>query len=110
MLTRSLSIDAASFAAGTGWDIKPEGACKADACVPLKPGPFDAADAIARLGMATVHDADSGLWSIGPETLGGRALASAEAPDFELNDLAGKPFRLSSLRGKKVVVAAWAPY
>jgi peroxiredoxin len=26
------------------------------------------------------------------------------APDFELNDFAGKPFRLSMLRGKKVVV------
>ena len=60
--------------------------------------------------MAVVHEPEAGLWSIGPESFGGRALTTAEAPDLRLNDVDGNEFRLSSLRGKKVVLVAWAPY
>ena len=63
-----------------------------------------------RLGMAVVHDADAGLWAIGPESFGGRALVSAEAPELVLDDLDGNAFALSSLRGQKVVLVSWAPY
>ncbi len=35
MLVGSLDIDAQAFHAATGWEIKPEGACKGDLCVPL---------------------------------------------------------------------------
>jgi hypothetical protein len=60
--------------------------------------------------MAVVHDADAGLWAFGPESLGKRALVSAEAPELVLPDLDGTEFRLSSLRGQKVVLVSWAPY
>ena len=41
----------------------------------------------------------------GPTTaVTGRALTTAVAPELELPDADGKPFRLSSLRGKKVVL------
>ena len=62
-----------------------------------------------RLGMPLAHDAAHGLWCLGPET-GGRALASAQAPDLALPDLAGHEFRLSSLRGRKVLLVAWASW
>jgi hypothetical protein len=110
MITNTLNIDAAAFARGTGWEIKPEGACKADICVPLGGGDFDAAAAMERLGMAAVHDPEVGLWALGPESLGGRALATATAPELVLSDLDGNEFRLSSLRGQKVLLVAWAPY
>ena len=45
-----------------------------------------------------------GLWADGPESIGSRALVSAENADFELPDLNGELFRLSSLRGRKVVI------
>jgi hypothetical protein len=109
MILDQLDIDAGAFAAGTGWEIKPEGACKGDVCVPLPDG-FDVTSAAQRLGMAIVHDADEGLWAIGPESVTGRALVSAEAPELELDDIDGNPFRLSSLRGQKVLLVAWAPY
>ncbi len=112
MLTETLAIDADSFAGGTGWEIKPEGACKGEMCVPLgtSDGAFDLTAAADRLGMAIVSDAERGLHAIGPESLGGRALTSAEAPDLVLHDLDGNEVRLSQFRGEKVVLVAWAPY
>ncbi len=110
MLTDTLNPDAATFQAGTGWEIKPEGACKGDVCVPLGGVDFDAVNAAARLGMAVVSDADRGVHAFGPESLGGRALTTAEAPDIVLHDLGGNEVRLSDFRGEKVVLVAWAPY
>jgi hypothetical protein len=107
----SLQITAEEFEAGTGWDIKPEGACKAEVCVPLDlAGGFDLVAVAARLRMALVPDEDVGIWALGPESLGDRALVSAVAPELVLEDLAGDEFRLSSLRGQKVVLVSWAPY
>jgi AhpC/TSA family len=106
-----LDLSAQEFANATGWEIKPEGACKAEVCVPLGgSGGFDAMAAAKRLGMAVVEDQEASLWAFGPESLGGRALVSAEAPDLVLPDLEGKDVRLSTLRGQKVVLVAWAPY
>ncbi len=111
MILDRADVTADEFAAATGWEIKPEGACKGEVCVPLGGGTFDARAAAERLGMAVVHDPDAGLWAFGPESLGGRALPSAAAPDLVLPDvLTGEPFRLSSRLGKKVLLASWAPY
>jgi hypothetical protein len=60
--------------------------------------------------MALVRDEQHDLWALGPESLGGRALVTAAAPDLVLDDLDGNEFRLDSLRGQKVVLVAWAPY
>jgi hypothetical protein len=81
--------------------------------VPLPDAAADDVDVAAvadRLGMPLVHDEDEGLWALGPASLAGKALPTAEAPELELPDLEGRPFRLSSLRGQKVVLVAWAPY
>ena len=111
MIVDSLVVSAQKFAAATGWEIKPEGACKADVCVPLDQSRgFDIVSAAERLGMALIRDDEAGLWALGPESLGDRALVSAEAPALVLEDINGSEFRLSSLRGQKVVVVSWAPY
>jgi hypothetical protein len=59
--------------------------------------------------MALVRHDDS-LAALGPATTSGRALTTAEAPELVLDDFDGNPFRLSSLRGQKAVLVAWAPY
>ena len=113
MLTETLDLTADQFADGTGWEIKPQGACKAEVCVPLgdrDAGEFDLQAATERLGMAIVTDEATGMSSIGPESLGDRALVTAQAPELILGDLDGNEFRLSSLRGQKVVMVSWAPY
>jgi len=113
MLLKSLSIGRSEFEAGTGWALKPEGACKGDVCIPLpdsQPADVDITSTAAAMGLPLVAEPDFGLWALGPDSIGSRALASAEAADFSLPDVDGKEFRLSSLRGQKVLVYAWAPY
>ena len=99
----------------TGWAIKPEGACKGEVCVPLpedvlRDGLVDLHLFAERLRMPIVHDVEHGLWALGPESLNGRALTTAVAPELVLSDLDGRPFALSSLRGQKVVLTAWASW
>jgi len=117
MLLTELEADPAEFEARTGWVLKPQGACKADVCVPLpsearRPdGRLDMSVVAEKLGMPVVHDADHALWAVGPETaVTGRALTTAQAPDLVLPDADGRPFHLSSLRGQKVVLVAWASW
>jgi hypothetical protein len=62
-----------------------------------------------RLGMPLVHDEAAGLWCLGPESLGG-VLQTAEAPELRLPDWRGEPFALSSLRGGRVLLLAWASW
>ena len=98
----------------TGWEVKPQGACRGEECVPLPPGTLTDGrvrlQAFAeRMRMPLLHDAEHGLWSLGPSA-GGRALASAEAPDLVLPTLTGEPFPLAALRGRKVLIAAWASW
>ena len=111
MLLVSLQVDRDEFEQRSGWTIKPQGACKGDLCVPMpKDATLDAAVLSQRLGMPLVHDEEHGLWALGPDTVGGRALTTAVAPDPELPDLDGNPFRLSALHGKKVLLVAWASW
>jgi len=61
--------------------------------------------------MPLVADEASGLWALGPESgLTGRALTTAIAPELVLPDVDGKEFRLSSLRGQKVLLTTWASW
>jgi hypothetical protein len=113
MLLKSLEVSKAEFEAGTGWQLKPEGACKGDICIPIPETPADKVDVSATaqaMNLPLVAEPEANLWALGPESIGGRALLSAATPELELPDLDGNLFKLSSLKGKKVLVYAWAPY
>jgi hypothetical protein len=113
VIIERLELDPTEFSTATGWDLKPEGACKGDRCVPI---PRDAPDGLVdvrvlaeRLGMALVEDARHRLWALGPEA-GGRVLSSAQMPELELPDRHGRAFSLRSLRGTRIVMVAWASW
>ena len=114
MITDSLTVPRAEFETRTGWALKPEGACKGDVCIPLAEQPtgdvVDLASLAPQMNMPLVHDADHGLWALGPESIGSRVLSSVKAPNLTLKNLDGDVFELDSLRGKKVVLVAWSPY
>jgi hypothetical protein len=109
----SLELDPVELTARTGWELKPEGACKGERCIPIpgdtSDGTVDARVVAERLSMALVADERHGLWALGPEA-GGRVLASAQMPELELPDRHGRPFSLRSLRGTRVVMVAWASW
>jgi hypothetical protein len=112
---RIRSLSAGAFAAATGWDPKPEGLCRGEVCVPAPgirrdDGTIDVLAAAARLGMPVVRDDEHGVVALGPGTSSGHTLSTATAPDPELIDRDGNPFRLSSLHGRKVLLVAWASY
>ena len=112
MLLDTLTVDPTELEARTGWVAKPQGLCKGDRCVPLPAGttaPFDVEVLAERLGMPLLRDDETGTWALGPEA-GGRALTTAAAPDLVLPTVDGEPFHLSSLRGRKVLIAAWASW
>lgn len=116
MILTSLEVDRAAFAERTGWELKPEGACCGDVCVPL-PGAVgdgstvDASAVADALGMPVLHDDDAELYALGPATATGRTLATAALPPIELPDVrTGELFDLRSLRGQKVLLLAWASW
>ncbi|MDQ3514305.1 MAG: hypothetical protein M3462_11740 [Chloroflexota bacterium] len=112
MILDTLEIDPGELARRTGWEIKPQGACKGDRCVPLPATGEQRVDArllADRLGMPLVHDEPSGLWCLGPEA-GGRALTDIHEPDLVLPDIHDRAFHLRSLRGCKVLLVAWASW
>ena len=112
-----LRATADELAARTGWVAKPEGLCKGPMCVPLPDGSaaddgtLDLQVVAQRLGMPVLHDEEHGVHVLGPATVSGKALDTAEVPDLTLPDLDGNLVSLSSFRGKKKVVAfAWASW
>ena len=112
MISNSATIATTEFERQTGWSIEPEGACKDGRCLPLPEPPSGVIELpviAGQLNMPLIVDEQAGLWCLGPEA-GGRALTSAVAPEIELPDWRGETFRLSSLRGKKVLLVAWASW
>ena len=115
-----LSLDELKTA--TGWEVRPQGACLGDLCVPIPAGREAEfvrdggtrlnLTALARLlGQPVVHDAALAVWFFG-EAARARAstLSSLEAPDFTLPDLDGRLHSLSDYRGKKVFLVSWASW
>jgi hypothetical protein len=118
----NLWIDGSDLEAISGWELKPEGICKGEVCVPIPQGRSAdfSRDAGKRFNLAAlgtlleqplVHDNKNSVWYFGEAASTRRhTMASLDAPDFELPDLDGKLHRLSDYRGKKVLLSAWASW
>ena len=119
----SLWIGTSDLTAATGWELKPEGICRDELCIPvtgdqtaLVRGDGDGQQVnlagFARyLDQPVAHDDAHDAWYFGVPVEQRRAqLLSLEAPDFELPDLDGRSHRLSDHRGKKVFLLAWASW
>jgi hypothetical protein len=100
----------------TGWSLKPEGMCRAEACVPLPasavgPNEVDVAAFWKKLGGPVISSDQRDVWALGaPADERNAALEGLAAPDFTLPDVDGVPRSLSQLKGKKVFLATWASW
>ncbi|OLC82271.1 MAG: hypothetical protein AUH72_07190 [Acidobacteria bacterium 13_1_40CM_4_65_8] len=98
------------------FEVKPQGACRADICVPIpkdmmRGDYFDVTAFARKVGQSVVADADARVWSLGEiPMLRGGFLESRVAPDFTVPDRGGRPVHLSHFRGKKVLVITWASW
>jgi len=68
----NLWLSRADLTRATGWELKPQGACLRDRCVPIpagresefvRPGFFNISALARHLGEPTVHDEQHALWS-----------------------------------------------
>lgn len=99
-----------------GFELKPQGACREDICIPI-PRPmlrdtrFNLTAFSQRVGQRVVADPAMRVWSFGEiPVVRGAYLESRMAPDFSVPDRKGRPVRLSRFRGKKVLVVTWASW
>jgi hypothetical protein len=113
--TVRLSADAVSTA--LGWELGPEGLCRDTACVPFRPATDAGADGIDLAALAAALDrplaVDTGARAayLGVSARDrADALASLDAPDFSLPDLAGRAHGLAEHRGKKVLLVVYASW
>lgn len=112
------TIEPAELPAVLGWEHKPEGLCKDDACVIVPEsselvvdGRLDVTVAAGLLDRPAVFDAESGVAAIGvPRQQRRSALADLTAPDFALPDLDGTSHALSDHRSKKRLLVAFSSW
>lgn len=108
----------------SGWELKPEGVCKEEICVPVPDArraalirdgasetQFNLAEFARTIEQPFAHDVGNAVWYFGPAAWDWKdRFASRQAPDFSLPDLAGHVHTLSELRGKKVFLLFWASW
>jgi AhpC/TSA family len=119
-----LWLTLSELTATSGWELKPEGVCKDEICVPV-PDPrraalirdgasgtlFNLTEFARLIEQPFAHDDGHAVWSFGPAGWEWKdRLSSRQAPDFSLPDLAGRMHTLSELRGKKVFLLFWASW
>jgi hypothetical protein len=99
-----------------GFALKPQGACRADLCIPIPKdmtrGDYFNITAFAKKArQPVVAEPGARVWSFGEmQALGGGLASSRIAPDFEVPDRTGLPVHLAGFRGKKVLVVTWASW
>jgi hypothetical protein len=101
-----------------GWELKPQGICRDDVCIPVKGRTGLVADAgidlaafADLLSRPFVFDADAGVAHLGESARErGAQLGSLTAPEFTLPDLSGRLHSLSDYRGKRVLLVAHASW
>ena len=98
------------------FDVKPQGACRADICIPItkemrRGEYFDLTAFAKKVRQPVVEDVEERVWSFGEiQALRGTFLENRMAPDFVVPDRAGRPVHLSQFRGKKLLVMTWASW
>jgi hypothetical protein len=100
------------FTRATGWELKPEGLCRGEMCIPargrLDPAAIDLEIAAEVLHRAFVVSIDGGVAAFAGDPMSSGARASID--ELELPDLDGNVVRMSDYAGRKRLLIAWASW
>ena len=114
MVDQNLWVQSKDLPRINEFEVKPQGACRADVCIPLsktlKNGEwFNLTGFAKKIGETVVSDQN--VYSFGEiPVLTGSYLSSRLAPDFAVPDRRGRVVHLSDFRGKKALVVTWASW
>ena len=103
-----------------GFEIKPEGACYEDLCIPLTGASLVEHDNKQWLNLTAfadlleqpfVADSEKRVFSFAEiPAKREHSLLNAMAPDIELTDRQGNVFSLADLKGKKALIVTWSSW
>jgi hypothetical protein len=101
-----------------GWELKPQGLCREDMCIPVRDqaalfvgDDLDLSAVAAALERPAVVDAAAGIAAVAVDAeVRRQALDSLRAPGFVLDDLDGHPHGLEEWRGRKKLLVAFASW
>ncbi len=103
-----------------GFELKPEGACYAEMCIPLNDALMVEQDGATwfnltafadLLGQPYVADVDERVWSFAEIPAKRESMmVDALAPDIEVTDRQGNVIRLADLKGKKALIVTWSSW
>ncbi len=115
-----LLIDPKDLSAVNGFELKPEGACYADMCVPIPDNLMVEADGKSwfdllafadLLDQPYVADEAERVFSFAEvPAKRDNMMVNGMAPDIELTDRSGNVFRLADLKGKKALIVTWSSW
>ncbi len=113
-----LHLGAADLARTTGWELKPQGLCRGDVCVPVRDrsslesgGWIDLLAVADATGHPIAVDAPTGFVAVGtPAAERASALATLEAPDVRLPTVGGGEAGVRDLSGRKRLVVSFASW
>jgi peroxiredoxin len=114
----TLLVDPADLQRAIGWELRPEGLCRGDVCVPVQdPATLTVGDEVdlaavaAALHRPFAFEPGPAVAVVGdPAEEIAQELATLRAPDFTLPDVEGNPVSLADYRGRKRVLLAWASW
>ena len=107
-----------------GFELKPEGACLDEICVPVRQDAdsdlfvrrggetwFNVTGLASKVGQPVAADYDNNVFSLGAVPVVRASFhRDGVAPDFSLQDLDGNTVKLSDFKGKKVMLLTWASW
>jgi hypothetical protein len=115
-----LLISPADLTRVNGFEVKPEGACYKDMCIPMndkllinRDGRqwFSLTAFADLLGQPYVADQEANVWSFAEIPAKRESMqVDAMAPEFEITDRKGEVIRMSDFKGKKALIVTWSSW
>lgn len=112
----AISLD--DFANITGWQLKPEGLCIAETCVPVRDtdtltnqSQIDLVEFARVTNQNIVVNQQRKVAALGEHAdTRSEAMATLDAPDFRLPDIHGKQVSFSDFNRRKRLLLAWSSW